>query len=179
MAATIYDLLPLTDISAQYFCLPENRCERISRIPTYEQSIYVRCVVRFTPRAEPQKKWLFLQLPYADARSSGSLGKPVQSYSFLASIQHQWPHLCNLAIPDIQKKTSWSISEPQAVPPQDVHCLKRIRSKQGKQTGSFSFYDLLNDPEATIIVMSDHGERRYLKNKENFHMGIYGIKRGY
>ena len=38
---------------------------------------------------------------------------------------------------------------------------------------------LLNDPEATIIVMSDHGERRYLKNKENFHMGIYGIKRGY
>jgi hypothetical protein len=38
---------------------------------------------------------------------------------------------------------------------------------------------ILNDPKATIIVLSDHGERRYLKNKENFHKGIYGIRRGY
>jgi hypothetical protein len=38
---------------------------------------------------------------------------------------------------------------------------------------------ILNDPKATIIVLSDHGERRYLKNKENFHKGTYGIRRGY
>jgi hypothetical protein len=36
-----------------------------------------------------------------------------------------------------------------------------------------------NDPKATIIVMSDHGERRYLKDEKNFKYGIYAIRKGY
>ena len=35
------------------------------------------------------------------------------------------------------------------------------------------------DPKATIIVMSDHGERRHLSSKEYILKGIYTVRKGY
>lgn len=35
------------------------------------------------------------------------------------------------------------------------------------------------DPKATIIVMSDHGERRHLLDEKNFRFGLYAIRKGY
>lgn len=40
--------------------------------------------------------------------------------------------------------------------------------------------DILDkDPDATIIVMSDHGERRHITDKELVHHGIFIVRRGY
>ena len=63
------------------------------------------------------------------------------------------------------------------------HNLKQSMAEETEyadQLGIKAINEIISsDPKATIIVMSDHGERRHLLDEKNFRFGLYAIRKGY